>query len=149
MIFDLIPDSDPRLHTRVADFDFTNPPVDPVSFYADMLETMRANRGAGLAANQCGLPYRAFTAYDGEEPYIAFNPRIEFHSEEAVSEKEGCLSFPGMILEVARHRHVRLRGQDENGVWFTRLLSNFQARAAQHELDHLNGITFVTRANEN
>ena len=148
MIFDLIPDSDPRLHSAVPEFDFSNPPTDPVALYSDMMETMRSNHGAGLAANQCGLPYRAFTAYDMEsQHYIAFNPTIEVETGEQKG-TEGCLSYPGLILTITRAFTVTLRYQDQHGEWKTKELSEFRARAALHETDHLNGITFVEKVSK-
>ena len=147
MIFDLIPDSDPRLHSRVPDFDFDNPPTDPVGLYADMLESMRHHHGAGLAANQCGLPYRCFVAYDENSlPFIAFNPEIKLEQGDQ-TDAEGCLSFPGTVLTVSRSMWVHFIYQNENGDKKVFSFHGFRARAALHEIDHLNGVVFTERAN--
>lgn len=148
MIFSLIPDSDPRLHSRVPDFDFDNPPTDPVQLRADLLESMREHRGAGLAANQCGLPYRCFVAYDmNNEPFIAFNPEIKLE-EGSQTDTEGCLSFPGTLLTVTRSMGVHFVYQNENGMKKVFSFSGFRARAVLHEIDHLNGVVFTERADE-
>lgn len=147
MIFDLIPDSDPRLHSRVPDFDFDNPPTEPVQLFADLVESMRRHHGAGLAANQCGLPYRCFVAYDGEEPFIAFNPEIKLEVG-SQTDTEGCLSFPGTLLTVTRAMGVSFIYRNEIGLEITKTAVGFRARAVLHEIDHLNGVVFTERSTE-
>lgn len=148
MIFSLVPDSDPSLHSRVPDFDFDNPPTDPVQLYADMLESMRAHHGAGLAANQCGLTHRCFVAYDmNNQPFIAFNP-VVMGEEGSQTDTEGCLSFPGTILTVTRAMGVHFVFQDETGFKKIHSFAGFRARAVLHEIDHLNGVVFTERADE-
>ncbi len=146
MIYDLIPDSDPRLHSRVPVFDFKNLPCDPVDLYANMLESMRHHRGAGLAANQCGLPYRCFVAYNlDNQPFIAFNPTV-VGSAGSQTDTEGCLSYPGLILTVTRPQEVHFTFRNEHGFKMVYSFMGFRARAALHEIDHLNGVVFTERA---
>jgi peptide deformylase len=147
MIYDLIPDSDPRLHSRVPEFDFDNPPIDPEQLFANLVETMRHNRGAGLAANQCGLPYRCFVAYYEGEPFIAFNPEVKLE-EGSQTDTEGCLSFPGTILTVTRAMGVHFVFQTATGFKKIHSVAGFRARVALHEIDHLNGVVFTERADE-
>ena len=113
---------DPVLRERalpVTEFD-----AELARFGADLLETMRAARGVGLAAPQCGVLRRMF-AYDvgvdeetGEHPFgVAVNPVIVGRSGEQLGE-EGCLSFPGEHHEVKRAAKVKVRAQDRDGKWF-------------------------------
>lgn len=146
MIYDLVPETDPILHAPVAEFDFSNPPIDPMELTKNLATTMLAKRGVGLAANQCGLAHRVFVYQEEESgiPRVAFNPKITTQSGEQLSE-EGCLSFPGLGLKVKRAQAVTLVAQDENGETFEKVLGGRDAIVAQHETDHLNGITFTKK----
>jgi peptide deformylase len=115
----------------------------------DMLETMYAAPGLGLAANQVGSPHRLFVANPAEDRdpaklLIMLNPEI-VETEGEILFEEGCLSIPDFREDVRRARRVLLRGIDRNGrpleVEGERLL----ARIFQHEMDHLNGLFFVDR----
>ena len=121
----------------------------------DMLETMRANDGAGLAANQIGVPTRvvvfgvtANPRYPTVEPVpltVLVNPKIEILDEERESGWEGCLSVPGMRGLVPRYKRLRYRGFDELGGAIDRTVEGFHARVVQHECDHLDGILYPQR----
>ena len=121
----------------------------------DMLETMRANDGAGLAANQIGVPTRVVVfelatnpRYPEAEPVpltVLVNPQIEFLGDEQESGWEGCLSVPGMRGLVPRYRRLRYRGFDELGQPLDRTVEGFHARVVQHECDHLDGILYPQR----
>src|SRR6185295_11849020 len=121
----------------------------------DMLETMRANDGAGLAANQIGVPTRVVVfelatnpRYPEAEPVpltVLVNPEIEFLGDEQESGWEGCLSVPGMRGLVPRYRRLRYRGFDQYGKPIDRTASDFHARVVQHEVDHLLGILYPMR----
>jgi peptide deformylase len=121
----------------------------------DMLETMRANDGAGLAAIQIGVLERvvvfeltANPRYPDAEPVpltVLVNPTIEPLGEERELGWEGCLSVPGMRGLVPRYRRVRYRGFDELGRPIDRTVTDFHARVVQHETDHLNGILYPQR----
>jgi len=121
----------------------------------DMLETMRANDGAGLAANQIGVPTRVVVfelatnpRYPEAEPVpltVLVNPEIEFLGDEQESGWEGCLSVPGMRGLVPRYRRLRYRGFDELGQPLDRTVEGFHARVVQHECDHLDGILYPQR----
>ncbi len=146
MIYELIDCNDPLLKQEMVPFDFSNPPVDPLDLVADLAETMLANNGIGLSANQCGLPYRVFVML-GEELIPCFNPRIIDVSKETVVLEEGCLSYPGLFVKVKRPRRIKVRFADPNGNVVTKTFDGITARVFQHELDHLDGVNYQQRAN--
>jgi peptide deformylase len=108
---------------------------------------MRDALGIGLAANQVGVLHRVFVyRVDPEEPVTAVvNPVIEQASDELEVAEEGCLSLPGVHVEVERPANVRLRGQDADGRELLVEASGLEARVIQHEIDHLDGILILDR----
>lgn len=125
-------------------FDFANPPVDPVELAHTLAQAMLEKDGAGLAANQLGLPYRAFVIK--ADPIICcFNPKIVDVGEETAILEEGCLSFEGDYVKVKRPRRIKVRFTRPNGEVVTEKFIDFTARVFQHELDHLDGITMLDR----
>lgn len=113
---------------------------------ADMIETMRAARGVGLAANQIGLPLRIITVDAGtdkeSEPIAIVNPEILKLDGEDVCE-EGCLSIPGFFETVKRAKKAIVKGSSPEGEEMEIECEGLLARACQHEVDHLNGVLFV------
>jgi peptide deformylase len=116
----------------------------------DMFDTMYEAEGVGLAANQIGVPLSIMvldTSPKEDTPSIKLvliNPEI-VESKGKQKFKEGCLSFPGLSVEVERAKEVKVKALNENGEPLDILLSDFPAVVFQHELDHLNGITFIDR----
>lgn len=115
----------------------------------DMVETMYAAPGVGLAANQVGSPHRLFVAnpaddHDPSKLLVVINPEVVETDGEIVAE-EGCLSIPDFREEVRRAHRVLLRGLDRNGKPIEVEGQNLLARIFQHEMDHLNGLFFVDR----
>jgi peptide deformylase len=116
---------------------------------ADMFETMYASQGIGLAAPQVGVSKRV-TVIDlsmGKKPedkLVLINPEI-ISSDGRLYEEEGCLSFPEIREKIVRAANVRIRAQDVNGKWFEMDGEELLSRAFQHEIDHLDGILFITR----
>jgi peptide deformylase len=115
----------------------------------DMIETMYAAPGVGLAANQVGSPHRVFVAnpaedHDPSKLLVVINPEM-IESEGEVIAEEGCLSIPELREEVRRARRVLVRGLDRTGRPIEVEGQDLLARIFQHELDHLNGILFVDR----
>ena len=108
---------------------------------------MYEKNGIGLAANQVGLPYRAFAMRGHPQNFVCFNPRIVQPSEQEVILEEGCLTYPGLLVKIKRPQHVRVRFTMANGETRTDTFTGMTARIFQHELDHLNGIKFFDRAN--
>lgn len=111
----------------------------------DLLATMYAHDGVGLAANQVGVDLRVMVADVGEGPVVLVNPEILGRTGEEKG-VEGCLSVPGLAGEVMRAQEVRVRALDLRGevVWLE--AAGLLARVIQHEVDHLDGILFVDRA---
>ncbi len=114
----------------------------------DMLETMYAAPGIGLAAVQVGVPRRAIVVdisrEDGpREPLFMINPEIVGVSDEDSSYEEGCLSLPDMFAEVERPASIRVRYLDRDGKRQELNADGILATCIQHEMDHLEGILFV------
>lgn len=119
-------------------------PDDPAQLAADMLATMYAAPGRGLAAPQVGLPFRMFvldTAWKEGEParLVALEPEILDPSAELATFTEGCLSIPDRPVAVTRPAAVTLRWTDLDGARRERRLTGIEAVCAQHEADHLDG----------
>jgi peptide deformylase len=115
----------------------------------DMVATMYAAPGVGLAANQVGSPLRLFVAnpsddHDPSKLLVVINPELVETDGELVTQ-EGCLSIPDFREEVRRARRVLLRGLDRTGRPIQVEGEDLLARIFQHELDHLNGVLFVDR----
>ena len=111
----------------------------------DMLETMRAAPGVGLAGPQVGVLERVFVWEVEDRHGALINPVIVERSPETVREDEGCLSLPGLLYPVERARRVRVEGLDENGALVSIEADDLLARVFQHEVDHLDGVLFVDR----
>lgn len=116
---------------------------------ADLYDTMRAYRGVGLAAPQVGVSQRVFVVdvpvdEQHHERFAVVNPEID-QREGKTTYEEGCLSIPGLYEEVVRAERFRIRGFDEHGVAFERVVDGFLARALLHENDHLDGVLFPDR----
>jgi peptide deformylase len=106
--------------------------------------------GVGLAAPQIGLSQRLLVYRIGAEaPLIALvNPAIEWSSDDVECGEEGCLSIPGVTVDVDRALHVRVKAQDETGAERSVEASGLEARVIQHELDHLNGVLILDRTSK-
>jgi peptide deformylase len=111
----------------------------------DMVETMYAANGVGLAAPQIGVSKRLFVADAGDGPIRLVNPRLVSHTGRALG-TEGCLSIPGIYGQVERWKHVIVKGLDEFGDPVTYEASGLLAVVFQHEMDHLDGQLFTDLA---
>ena len=114
----------------------------------DMLETMYAEEGVGLAAIQVGVPKRLVVAdVHGKDeppaPVKLINPEVLTVSQELIIHEEGCLSLPDQFAEVERPAKARIRYLDESGTLQERDFGGVLAICLQHEIDHLEGILFV------
>ncbi len=113
---------------------------------ADMIETMHAQDGVGLAAPQVGILKRVVVIdlYDDKGPYVLINPEIiKEKGEQEVD--EGCLSFPNQFAKIIRPEEVTVRAKDIDGKEYTLKGKGLLAQAISHEVDHLNGILFVDK----
>jgi peptide deformylase len=111
------------------------------------------SKGMGLAANQIGITKRFFAigheSFDVfKKPAIIYNPVLVNADEEQELGQEGCLSFPGVWVQVNRSRAVMVRYQNNKGEFLLSRLEGLEARCFQHELDHLDGITFNKRVSK-
>jgi peptide deformylase len=115
----------------------------------DMFETMYHAHGVGLAAPQIGISKRLFvmdcsTDKRAAERVVMANPEI-LEVEGTQSDKEGCLSVPGIYSDLARPSRVRARGQNVDGEWIEIDVRDLEARCVVHETDHLDGKLYVDR----
>jgi len=112
----------------------------------DLFETMHAAKGVGLAANQVGIAQRVAVVDTGGEapqPLVLVNPTIVHRGEETETAEEGCLSIPEIFGDVARSLSIIVEATDRSGTPFRLETSGYQARAIQHEVDHLDGVLFL------
>jgi peptide deformylase len=112
-----------------------------------MVGVMRDGMGVGLAATQLGIMHRVLVLQAGRDaPATALvNPRIDWTSGDLETAEEGCLSLPGIIVDVERPLHARVRAQDASGAALTVEASGLEARVIQHEIDHLDGVLILDR----
>ena len=112
-----------------------------------MVAIMRDGMGVGLAATQLGVLRRllVFQASSDAEPTALVNPGLEWLSAEEVLAEEGCLSLPGISVDVERPLHARVSGRDADGEPVVIEASGLEARVLQHELDHLDGVLILDR----
>lgn len=103
--------------------------------------------GVGLAATQLGIVHRVlvYRAGAGAALVPLVNPEIEWRSSDRETAEEGCLSLPGVVVDVERPLHVRIRGQDTDGSGILVEASGLEARVIQHEVDHLDGVLIIDR----
>jgi peptide deformylase len=111
----------------------------------EMLVTMREREGVGLAANQVGRLRRVLVAGIEKDEYVLINPVIEARSDETEVLPEGCLSIPGILVDVERPVAVTVSGQDEAGEEIRFEAEGLLARVFQHEIDHLDGVLILDR----
>ncbi len=124
----------------------------------DMIETMRAAHGVGLAAPQVGHSLRLAVVEtlpkiddtgaeikNSRELFVIVNPEIVWTSSSIVDGVEGCLSIPGFVGEVTRYDSVRVKAQDRHGKKMKLRINGWSARIFQHEIDHLDGILYIDR----
>jgi peptide deformylase len=115
---------------------------------ARMVRIMHGAMGVGLAATQLGILRRALVFQAGPDaPATALvNPEIEWTSEDAATAEEGCLSIPGIVVDVERPLHARVTGLAADGSPIEIEASGLEARVLQHEIDHLDGVLMLSHA---
>ena len=138
--------ADPRMNIRPPAFDFEKDGDKAEELatvlYAKMLEV----HGAGLSANQVGLPYRVFVLGNEEKRYAFFNPEVVSVSKEKCLAREGCISMPEFMVTLSRPENIVMSFQDEAGEQKIVKLSGVPARIALHEYDYMAGINFTHHA---
>lgn len=118
------------------------------NFIDDMIETMKIEDGVGLAANQVAVAKRLVVVTDTKELYVVLNPVIAARSVKTETEVEGCLSLPELQGRVQRHQKIVVRGLDRFGEPQEITATGLLARVFQHEIDHLNGVLYIDRAED-
>src|SRR5437870_7934714 len=116
----------------------------------EMMELMYQAKGLGLAAPQVALPYQLLvmnvtgdpTKPECEEVYL--NPVI-VERKGTIEDEEGCLSFPGLYQKIRRWKSIKIQAYDLKGQLVEKVISDLEARAWQHEIDHLNGVLFIDK----
>lgn len=111
----------------------------------DLIETMYAGDGVGLAATQVGLDLRIFVmdvSENNDSPEVFINPDI-YDKQGSSSYQEGCLSFPGVYAKVDRAKQISVKYQDIKGEFHDITVTDLKCVCIQHETDHLDGIVFV------
>ena len=141
------------LRKRALPVDEITPEI--VKLAHDMVETMIAADGVGIAAPQVGKLVRIFVrrdeilesngSYSLGPPEVIINPHLSKPSAEKEAMLEGCLSLPGLHVEVVRPTSIHLRYQNLKGEWVEEELHGFLARVTMHENDHLNGVLTIDR----
>jgi len=137
---------DPRLRTVAQPVQTVNHRIHRL--VDDMLETMYANLGVGLAATQVDVHERVIVMDVSEqrnEPLVLINPELLMRSAEMAMGEEGCLSVPGAVESVTRHVHVKMQALGRDGQFFELTAQGLLAVCIQHELDHLSGQVFVDK----
>ena len=153
-ILDIVTFPEPSLRLKskpVTKFD-----TDLQTLVDNMFETMRAAPGVGLAAPQIGESLRLvvveYTEDEDEnakpKKYVLVNPEIIKSSEEMVTDIEGCLSLPGLAGKVERHEAVTVKAKNRFGKPLKIEAEGWLARIFQHEIDHLDGVLYIDRAEE-
>ena len=147
---------DPVLRERAREVDDLDSP-EVQALIDDMIETKRAAQGAGIAANQVGDLHRIAVVevepdnprYPYKPPFpltVLVNPQIEPIGDETIEINEGCLSVPDQRGMLTRHARVRVRFLDRDGEPQELVVAGLTAGTFQHEVDHLDGVLFVDRA---
>jgi peptide deformylase len=135
---------DPRLHKVAREVGQVDARIRQL--VADMLETMHAADGVGLAATQVDVHERVIVidvSPQRDQPLVLINPQIVWRSDEMVFAEEGCLSVPAIYDEVQRHARVKVSALDREGKNFEIEAAELLAVCVQHEMDHLLGKVFV------
>lgn len=142
-ILNLVKESDESLKQTSSDWDWETD-GEIAEFAQNMLKLMFENNGIGLAAPQVGVNKRVFVMGNQQRSYICVNPEVTSTSGSR-RDLEGCLSFPGLWLNVERPETITVKYQDILGRVQEHEFTGLAARVFQHELDHLNGVCFVNK----
>lgn len=165
-IYKILDEYSQQIKDPVAKWDFESLKIEDLKYICtSMAHTMVENAGIGLAANQVGVPYRIFVMGAGNQVKTIVNPEILERSEDYVYDSaiteftngldkkiekgtEGCLSFPGLYLEVERSFRIKVKYFDMNGKEHNEIFEGLTARVFQHEFEHLDGICFTSRVSK-
>ena len=152
MTYTLLPPNDPRVLSGIAEFNIEifkeDEKIELKEFADNMFETMKKYGGIGLSANQVGKPYKMFVM--GDHPniekgkkWVCINPKINNVTTDLIRDKEGCLTFPFLFLDIERPQDISVEYLDENLEKKEEHMTGIVARCFQHEFDHMQGIVFT------
>jgi peptide deformylase len=140
-------ESHPLMHTEMPDYDVSTLPNREMTTLVERMKmTMRLYSGVGLSANQCGVKAKVFLIGTDDFQIVCINPEIVAHGDEFVKKREGCLSFPGLFLNLNRYESVQVEFYNEFGELQNLYLDGLTAQCFQHEFDHMRGIDFTELA---
>ena len=150
----LVEETHPILRQKCDPFDFENPIMDPYELSDELQKIRTEGGGIGLAAPQVSLNTQVLVIgmgnfeTEGTEDYnqVFFNPTILSSGVEQVYMLEGCLSYPGLFVKIKRPKGITMEWETEEGTRCQEVFDGMTSRILQHEVDHLNGITFHQRA---
>jgi peptide deformylase len=143
-ILPLVDSYSPQLRAKTVEVDFDKTPEVPYMAFS-LMKSVEHYNGLGLSANQVGLPYRMCVINHIEDGkiYCLINPRVVEKATTMSHYKEGCLSFPGLFLQIARPEWCVVEFNALNGEKVTQKFEGVWATCVQHELDHLDGICYT------
>ncbi|MTI79801.1 MAG: peptide deformylase [Firmicutes bacterium] len=142
-VYEVVKNGDPVLREKAKQVPKITPNVKKL--LDNMRETMYINKGVGLAAPQVGVSKRIIVVDVGEGLFEVINPEI-VESQGVETDMEGCLSIPGAVGDVPRAASVVVKGLNRDGQEVSINARGFLARAFQHEIDHLDGVLFIDKA---
>ena len=117
--------------------------------YDMLIQHMVHHEGIGLSANQIGIPFKVFCMMvDDKDVICCFNPEIVRSSDEQIEFKEGCLSFPNLYLKIRRPEAIWVKYYNPDGKEVSGSFNGLAARIFQHEMDHMNGTTYLDRVSK-
>lgn len=144
----LLDPESPFLQTRLSG---CSEDLDRKKIKEDLIASMEHYQGIGLSANQIGVAERVFVMYSNikERQIIAcFNPKIISESDETVVMTEGCLTYPGLWLDISRPDSIEVEYEDEDGNLQQKAFFGLECRIFQHELDHMEGTNYTRKASK-
>ena len=150
----LVEETHPILLQKCESFNFDEPIMDPYELTDELHKVRKDGAGVGLAAPQVGINTQVLVIgmgdfkTEGTEDYnqVFFNPTILSYEEGNIYMLEGCLSYPGLVVKVKRPENMTMEWYTEEGSRCEERFVGMTSRILQHEVDHLNGITFLKRA---
>lgn len=148
----LVSEHHPIMKEVMPEYDWSQPYEERKAFSEAMIKAMQSTGGIGLSACQVGHKVRMFVMDRIDMPkgfrketLVCYNPKIIEASETKVPLREGCLSFPGLALQIKRSEMVKVQFYDEEENEIVLDLAGMDAKVFQHELDHMNGILFTSK----
>ena len=147
-VLPLVEETDPILLTQPDPFNWDDPQIDPEELEKNLIESMIEHNGVGLSANQVGLPYTVFAMYWDNKPIVVFNPYIVEYSDETTYIKEGCLSYPGLIIAIQRAESVKVEFDVKDSSSKGAVFNGLSSKIFQHEMDHMQGREFFSDVSE-